>query len=108
MAESIEMPFGVWTWVSQSNHEFDRGPDQHTRKGSFEGEKAPIQDMLGHVRRSIYSLGGSTGTMWMPIGVYWMGSHWRNLANGEPGEASACGGDAALCQIALTICKRVV
>ena len=74
--------------------------------GNFEGEKWPVQDMPGHVRRSItqsHSVGGSTGTVRMPIGcTRYRGALWRNLANTT--EPSACGGDAALRQSTSTSC----
>ena len=40
---------------------------------------------------------------WQPfLAFYIWGAHWRHLKNTT--EPSVCGGDAALCQITLTIC----
>jgi len=41
--------------------------------------------------------GASTGTMRRLTRIYYMGSHWCNLANMT--ETSMCGGNAAFCQI---------
>jgi len=38
-AESIEMPFGIWTGMGSRNHVLNGGPDPHSRIGNFEGEK---------------------------------------------------------------------
>jgi len=35
----IEMLFRVWTQVSQVNHMLDGGPDPHTQRDSFDGDK---------------------------------------------------------------------
>jgi len=59
MAEPIDLPFGLWTWMGRRNHKFSRIRSHH----------------------------GS--------------AHWRHLANTI--EPSVCGGDAALCQITLTM-----
>jgi len=48
-AEPTEMLFGMWTRVGPKNHTLDGGPDVHARRGDFEGEKGPAQDMPGHV-----------------------------------------------------------
>jgi len=64
-AERIVMPFGMLTRECPRIHVSDGSPDPHTRRGNFEGEKEPVQDMPRHIRRSIYSkrlIGGCTGT----------------------------------------------
>jgi len=56
--------------------------------------------MLRHVWELIYSKRinrGRTSAPWMLIGVYWMGAHWRHLANTI--EPPVCGSAAASCQI---------
>jgi len=42
--EPIMMPFGILTRVGLRNHMVD-GVQIHTRRGNFEGEKRPAQDM---------------------------------------------------------------
>jgi len=69
MAETMEMPFGMWTWVRQRYHVLDGGPDPHVRSGKFEGRKGPPQDMPGSQYTQGDSAEGSTGTVQMPIGV---------------------------------------
>jgi len=39
MAEPIEMPFELRTWVGTGNHVLDGGPDLPVGRGSFEGER---------------------------------------------------------------------
>jgi len=84
--------------VGPRNHVLHRGPDPHTRRGNFECEKGPAQDMSGHcdfiffalykysylltylliypavniLKATHYSAKGSTGTVRMPIGTYWV------------------------------------
>jgi len=70
--------------------------------GQFEGLKWPAQDMPGGRCTKSDSTGGSTGTVWMPIGVYYVNAHWRHLGNTT--EPPVCGGDAASRQITLSIC----
>jgi len=98
-AEPIKMPFGLWTRVGTGNHVLDGRPDHHARMGNFEGEKGPVQEMPGHVRRSMYSKRLGRGqhryganTDW---GVLGGSAHWHNLANTI--EPYVCGSDAALC-----------
>jgi len=40
MAEPIEMPFGLNTWVGPRNHVLDGGPHPPMGRGNFEGEGA--------------------------------------------------------------------
>jgi len=57
-AEKIEMPFRKWTRTPMDprNEPCIRwGPDTYSRRGNYEGEKRPAQDMPRHVRWSIYS-----------------------------------------------------
>jgi len=42
------------------------------------------------------------GLGWAEGSMSYMGTYWRSLANTI--EPSDCGGDAALCQVTLTIC----
>jgi len=53
MAEPIDMLFKIWTRVDTGKHVLDRGPDPHTGRGNFEGEKGPFQDTPGHLRWSV-------------------------------------------------------
>jgi len=46
MAEPIEVPFGLRTWVGPGNHVLDGGPDDPCRGAVFTGK-----DMPGHARR---------------------------------------------------------
>ena len=66
-AEPIEVLFGMWTRVGPRKHVLDEGPDPHTRTGNFVGEKGPAWYTQSD------SAGGSTGTVRMTIGVYYMG-----------------------------------
>ena len=85
------------------------GPDPHSRRGNFEGEKRPAQDMPGHIRRSIYLAAFGRWQhrygLLMPIGVYSVdgGAYWCHLANTN--EPSVCGGDAAY--VKLLVCCLV-
>jgi len=120
LAESIDLPFGVWTRVGQRKHEFNRIRQlapmytisivfarwrQRTRRHS-------AVSCAKRLNRSIYRLGcglgwteGSTSSI---IFARWrqcahMGGHiWRHLANTI--EPSVYGGNAVLCQITLTTC----
>jgi len=49
------MPFGLLTRVGPRNDVLDGGPDPHTSRGNFEGEKGPAQDMRRLVWQSVYS-----------------------------------------------------
>ena len=42
MAEPIEMPFGLRTWVGSLNHVLDGGPDPPMGRGNLDGEGRPI------------------------------------------------------------------
>ena len=53
--ELIEMPFGRWDLVGPRNCVLDGGPDSHTRRSNFEGERGPAQDIPRHVQWLIYS-----------------------------------------------------
>jgi len=78
------------------------GPDPHTWRGSFDGEKGPAQDMARHVWWSRYwrQLSRvSTGTVLTSIAVCRWGAHWRHLANTI--EPFMCDGTMALCPITL-------
>jgi len=49
----------------------DSGDTRSTHgKVNFEGEKGPAQDMSGGSYNQSGSVGGSTGTVRMPIGMY--------------------------------------
>jgi len=104
-AESNVMSFEVWSRVGPSNHALDRGSRSPHMKGAVlrakRGRHRTCLDMsIGRYTRSDPA-GGSTGT-----GADWdvldEGAFCRHLANTT--EPSVCGGDAALCQIALTTC----
>jgi len=72
-AEPIEMPFGTWTRVGSRNPVLDGGPDPHTRRGNFEGEKGRPVSCPGMFRgRYIQSDSRdvSTGMVPMPTGAY--------------------------------------
>jgi len=47
-AEPIEMPFRMWTRMGPRNRVLDGGPDPHSGRGNFEGEKGPhlVVDVL--------------------------------------------------------------
>jgi len=112
-AEPIEMPLGLWTWVDQRKHVLDCAQIPHA-KGQLLGGK----DMPGHARRHwAVSCARMAELIDLPVGLWTrvgrrkhkfnrirqvasMCPHWRNLANTI--ESPACGGDASLCQIALT------
>ena len=120
MAEEIEMPFGLWTWVGPRKHVL-YGTQIPNAKGQLLGGK----DMPGHARQhfvmsyakwlnqSICSLGcglrwaeGNTNSIvfarWRQC-AFWEGTlAWRQVANTI--EPSICRGDATLCQITLTTC----
>jgi len=55
VAELMVMLFGMFTWVGPRNHVLDGGQDPRTWRDNFDSEKGPTQDMLRHVRQSIYS-----------------------------------------------------
>ena len=86
---------------SNGPKELEWGPDTHKRNGNFDGEKGAGQNMFGHVQRSIHSKQLSIGHNQYGADADWGvldgGAYWRNLAN--TCEPSACGGDAALCQV---------
>ena len=42
MVESIEMLFGVWTWVGPGNHVLGGGSDPPARKGQFRVISRPV------------------------------------------------------------------
>jgi len=46
MAEPIVMPFRMMTQVGPRNYVFDWGPEPHTRRRNFEGEKELAQDKV--------------------------------------------------------------
>jgi len=105
MAEPIEMLFGMWTRVGPRNHLLD-GAQIPMHDGSVLRAKRGWPKICPDMCNSQYthsdSAGGRNGLVCMPIGVYYMGAHWRHLVNTM--EPSMCGGDAALCQITLTTC----
>jgi len=41
-AEPIEMPFGLWAWMSPRNHVLDGAPDIPMGRGNFGERGAPI------------------------------------------------------------------
>ena len=94
-AETIKLTFGMRIWVG---HVLDGAQIQ--TEAIFTGKVASP----GHARMSSSqytqseSAGGSTSTVWMPIGCTRWDAHWRHLAN-----TSVCGGDVTLCQIMLTM-----
>ena len=40
VAEPIEMPFGMMTWVGHKYHVLDRGPDPPRKRGNFGGKRS--------------------------------------------------------------------
>jgi len=104
-AESIEMSFGMWTWIGQRNHALD-GVQIHTRKsGILRGEVAGSGRVWTSLAVDILKV-TQQGVEPVRCGcrlefTRW-DAHWRNLA--YTSEPSVCGGDAALCQITLTTC----
>ena len=46
-AKTMEMPFGMWTWLGPRKRVLDGGPDPHMRSGNFLGAEWPAQEMPG-------------------------------------------------------------
>jgi len=44
MAEPIEMPFGMLSWVNPRNHVLDGGADAPTVRGTFRGVSSSLQN----------------------------------------------------------------
>ena len=97
----------MWTRVGLREDVSDGVPIP-TREGAIlKRKRGPAQDVLGHVRRSIYSKLLSRGQHRYgadaDCGVLDEGC---TLApTGNTTELSVCGGDAAFCQITLTTCS---
>jgi len=85
----------VWDVISDGPKEpcIRWGPDPHA-KGQFWGRKGAgtCPDMSSGRYTQSDSVGGSTGTVQMPIGCTIWGAHWRHLANTI--EPSVCVSDA--------------
>jgi len=56
MAEPIEMPFGMWTWVGPRNYLLDGGPYPHTRS-PFDGVTSGFSHMPPSTVSSIFGVG---------------------------------------------------
>jgi len=105
--EVIEMPFGLRTWVGP-NHVLDGAQIPHG-KGQLEERRAhcKYRDFLPsrvqeRLNRSVCRL--DCGLGWAErstISIVF--ARWRQCALNTV-EPSMCGGDAACCQITLTIC----
>jgi len=52
MAELIEMPFGLWTWVDPRNHVLDEGPYPRAKGQFWEGKTLFSQQMASWRARS--------------------------------------------------------
>jgi len=118
-AESIVMPFGLWSGNDPRNLKLDGLQIPH-EKGQFGGKGSPIvkyRDFLPwtvqkQLNRSIChlrcGLGWAEGSTSSIIFARWrqcahmVGHIWRHLANTI--QPSVCGSDAVLCQITLTTC----
>jgi len=107
--EAIVMPFVTYSRRPRDRTVYWMGvqtPYFHSWRGNFEGEQGPAQDMSGHVRWSIYS-------KWLSRGQHRYGedTDWGVLDEvhtvAYTTEPSTFGGDAALCQIALTTCWNI-
>jgi len=118
MAEPINMPFGLWTWVSSRKHVLD-GAQIPYAKGQLLGERT-CPGMPNDTAVSCAKMAKPTD---LPFGL-WTGvrqrkhefnrirqvapmcshgrAHWRHLTNTI--ELYVCSGDAALHQITLTTC----
>ena len=46
MAELIEMPFWIWTWVGTRNHVLDEGVDSPTGRSIFKGDEGAVHCKL--------------------------------------------------------------
>jgi len=77
MAETIEMPFGLRTWVGAGNHVLDWGPDPPMERGKFWGEKGrPIVKYKEYTLRRLH--GHLCENDWSDRDVFWtVGSNSR-------------------------------
>jgi len=107
-AQPIEMPFGLWAWISSRNHALN-GVHIPLCKGTILGGK----DVPGHARtarrHSAVSYARMAEAIEMSFGLWTRvgqrkhllhGAHSRTLANTT--EPSVYGGDAVVCLITLT------
>ena len=73
MAEPTEMPFGMWTQMRQRKHVLD-GVQVPKGKGVIlrlkSGRSRTYLDMSDSRYTQSDSVGGSTGTAWMPTEAY--------------------------------------
>jgi len=107
MAELIEMPFRLWTWVASRNHVLD-GVQISAHEGKILWVKRWLdQDKPGHIQQLICSKRLSRGQHRYgadsDCSVLDGDAHWRHLSNTF--EPSVCGGNTASCQITLTTCS---
>jgi len=103
--EVIKMPFRIWTWLGPRNYNYVlHGIQIPVREGAISRAKGgwPRTCQMVDILKVTLQGGGSTNMVSMPIGVYYMGSHWHHLVNTI--ELSMCSGNTALCQLALTTC----
>jgi len=47
MTETIEIPFGLWAWMSPKNHVLDKGPDPPWEGAFLRGKGGPLQSSIG-------------------------------------------------------------
>jgi len=120
MAESIEMPFGLWAQIGPRNHMLDGSPDPPCEWGNFGGKERPLYN-IGTLCRELCKKAELIDLL---FGLWtWVGrrkqkfnhvchvaqmcppmrAHWRHLASTI--ELSVYGGDAALFQITLPTCS---
>ena len=103
-AELIETPFGLWSRTDPGNHVLDGDPDPHAQRVQFSGQKGASPgyawpcatvDILKATQQRAASV-------WCAhqLACTTLAAHWHHLANTT--EPSACGSDAALCQVILT------
>ena len=107
MAEPIEMPFGLWTWVGPiKNHVKDGGLDPPAKVQFGGGRGGPLLS-IGTVCRELCKNGWTSrdaiwdaNSSWSKEACIRWDTHWHHVAN--IAEPSTCGGDAAFRQVTLT------
>jgi len=109
-AEPIVMPLGMLTLVGPRNHVLDGRPDPHTRRSNILRAQRGRSRTCPHMPGGRYTQSDSAGAAPVRYGCRFGCTGWdarrRHLENTT--KPSVCGGDAALCHIALITCLRLV
>ena len=101
MADTNEMPFGMWTPVGPRNLIADEGPDPHMQRAILRGWL--VEDFLVVNILKAIQQGAAPYRCKCRLRCTRQGARWRHLANTT--EPSTCSGDAALHQITATACS---